>query len=69
MEVEILNPVFKCESDKEIFLQRVSEIAGLRKVVDKGANLCLSVSITEERETVKALQAICDIWHTSFKEI
>jgi hypothetical protein len=66
-EIEIISPVLRCQSEEEIFFQRLSEVAGIHKVITGGTKIYLSVSSELEQEALKHVRAICDIWHTSYR--
>ena len=67
MEIEITKPIFKCESDEEIFFQRLSEITGFQQIrID---NLALKLKVYNAENTLKEVRSICDLWHTSFEII
>ena len=67
MEIEIISPVLRCQSEEEIFFQRLSEVAGIQKVITKDMKIYVSVSSDSEQEAFKEVDAICDMWRTSFR--
>jgi len=67
MEIEIIIPILRCQSEEEVFLQRLSEVAGIQKVVTDDTKTTISVCGEMGQEALKHVRAICDMWHTSFK--
>lgn len=67
MLIEITGPVFKCEEDKNIFLSRLYAIPNDAAVSVKAFNYYLTVNELSKQVDLQELQAICDMWGTSFK--
>ncbi|TWX65096.1 hypothetical protein [Colwellia sp. C1TZA3] len=65
IEIEITAAVFKCQTDEDIFYQRLSKITGIKKIVTKDSKLIVSVFSTEKDQALADIRAICDIWHAS----
>ncbi|MDO6418050.1 hypothetical protein Q4508_05705 [Amphritea sp. 2_MG-2023] len=68
MQLEITAPIFKCLADEEAFFLRLSEIDGCHKVVARAAYVSVTVRHAG-KETLTAIQNICDIWHVSYKVV
>jgi len=49
------------------FFQSLSEVAGIQKVVTRGAKIYMSVSSESEQEALRHVRAMCDMWHTSYR--
>lgn len=67
MLIEISDPVFKCEADKNVFFSRIYEIPGYDSIIGKGVNLYLTLTGNSKEAVIEELQVICDIWGTTFK--
>lgn len=66
IEIEIVEPFFKCRDDEEIFFQRLAEIKGIRKIVNQGSGVSVTVSGEEQQDVVNEVAEISDIWNTSY---
>lgn len=64
-EIEITAAVFKCQTDEEIFYQRLSAVNGIQKIVTHHSKLLVSVSNSQKRQAIADICAICAIWHAS----
>jgi len=62
-EIEITGAVFKCQTDENIFYQRLSQITGVEKIVTHNTHLLVSISNSQKSQAVTDIYAICDIWH------
>ena len=67
MEIEIVEPVFKCKNDEEVFFQRLSKISGFQEVVKINRRLHVSVFEGDHQHVLDQIQNICTLWHTSFE--
>lgn len=67
IEIEVVSPVLRCQSEEEIFFQRLSEVAGIQKIVTSDTKIYLSVSSESEQKAIKDIAAICDMWRTSYR--
>tara|TARA_R110002167_G_scaffold251052_1_gene457198 strand:+ start:1150 stop:1368 length:219 start_codon:yes stop_codon:yes gene_type:complete len=65
-EIEITAAIFKCQTDEDIFYQKISTIAGVQKVITKDNKLYISVLSAQKNQALEDVSELCDIWHTSF---
>ncbi|SEL54480.1 hypothetical protein SAMN05216262_11358 [Colwellia chukchiensis] len=68
-EIEITVGIFKCQSDQEIFYQRLSEVTGIAKIVHSENRVQIWVNDKQSPQAFKDVSALCDIWHLSFRII
>jgi hypothetical protein len=67
-EVKITGAVFKCQTDEDIFFQRLSNVTGIENIVTNNSSLHISISNEQKDQALIDLIAICDIWHASLKQ-
>jgi len=66
-EIEIKTAAFKCQTDEDIFYQRLAKVAGIKKIITQDRQVCLSVTDEKKSQAIADIGEICDIWHTSFR--
>lgn len=64
-EIEILGAVFKCQTDEDIFYQRLSEIKGIKKIVTHNSCQLVTIFDTHKKQTISDISEVCDIWHAT----
>ena len=63
MQIEITKPIFKCESDEEIFFQRLNNVNGILAIdVEKSK---LRIELNNADKALSEIRAICALWHSS----
>jgi|GEM_PF-1565871 hypothetical protein len=60
--VKISLPVFKCDSDRSIFLSRLYALPGLRNLTEEGAHLHLTFADDTAGDAYAILGEICHMW-------
>ncbi|MGB1261693.1 MAG: hypothetical protein ACPG52_02190 [Cognaticolwellia sp.] len=64
--IEITDAVFKCQTDEEVFYQRLAQVSGIEKVTSENGKIYVTVATDEQSQAVDDIRAICHIWHASF---
>lgn len=67
MLIEISGPVFRCEEDEKVFFSRLYGMPNYDSVIGKGLNLYLTLTENSKETVIEELQAICNMWGTTFK--
>jgi hypothetical protein len=66
MLIQIIGPVFRCKDDEAVFLSRLYELSNYKNISQKGLNFHLTLTNNPIAQVFEELQAICNIWGTSF---
>lgn len=66
-EIEIIYPVLRCNTEEDVFYQRLSEITGVLKVSTRGKKISVSISDQCSVEALKEVADVCHMWHTTYK--
>ena len=66
-EIEIIYPDLRCSTEEDVFFQRLSEITGVLKVTIRDTKLGVSVSSQCKVKALEEVDAICNMWHTTYK--
>lgn len=69
MKVEIEIPIFRCQTDEEIFFDRLHSIPGLIQLTRRGSCLYVEVAGDDERKLLDALEDICGAWGAEVRVI
>ena len=67
IEIRIKTAVFKCQTDEDIFYQRLRQVTGVENVSVQNTLVCLLISNQYKTRALKEVTEICSIWHTSFE--
>ena len=63
----MVGAVFRCDTEKEIFFQRLAEIAGLQKIVLQDDTVIMTVNSDYANQAVADVGAICDFWNADYR--
>lgn len=63
MIIEMARPIFKCETDEEIFFGRLHSLKGYENLASQGSNLYLNLTDKVDAETIQELHEICNFWN------
>ncbi|MYM63415.1 hypothetical protein [Pseudomaricurvus sp. HS19] len=64
MIIEIIKPVSRCQTEEDIFYQRLTDIDGADHITTVGSRIQLTITASTASVVLEQVTAICDMWHT-----